>query len=59
MRAPVSWIREYVDLPEGERWQVRQRIYRLTKAADKAGLKGEDGTWKDGVFSEWKGHKPT
>jgi phosphate/sulfate permease len=31
----------FADLPESERWQVRQRIYRLTKAADKAEMKGE------------------
>lgn len=33
----------FADLPEGERWQVRQSIYHLSKAAERAELKGVNG----------------
>jgi phosphate/sulfate permease len=32
----------FAELPERERWETRQRLLRLVKAADKEGLKGGD-----------------
>ncbi len=32
----------FAELPSAERWTVRQQLYRLTKAADKAGFKGTE-----------------